>query len=254
MNLVFASGFLFPERILYLDYFRGLPAHFPEALFPEVPVDAHIRDRAPVLARKIKERFPAGDIHVVAHSMGGLDTRFLLCNNLEGLAGRIKSLSTVSTPHRGSPVADLLLGLLPGIDSAPVRALLNRFRSVQAGALDDLTTRSSVKFNQENPDLPGVRYYAYFGFGNTSLVLRPTHAFIESRGTTAGEKTNDGVVSLSSAKWPADLAEEPWKADHLAQVGHNLDTFDLFSAFDHIAAFDRVVARAANAQSSAALH
>jgi triacylglycerol lipase len=244
VNLVFASGFLFPQTILHLDYFRGLPARYPEALFPGVPVDGHIRERAPVLAQKISERFPIGDIHVIAHSMGGLDTRYLLCNNLQGLASRIVSLSTVSTPHRGSPVADLLLGLLPGIDAAPVRAVLNSFRSVRAGALDDLTTTFAVRFNNDNPNLPNVRYYSYFGFGNTSLVLKPTTAFIRSRGNTDEERTNDGVVSLASAKWPVDLVEPPWTADHLAQVGHNLDTLDLLSPFDHKAAFDRIIHRA----------
>src|SRR5215467_12843810 len=108
MNLVFASGFLFPQRITrHKDYFRGLPARYPDALFAEVPVDARVRERAPILAEKIAARFPTGDIHIIAHSMGGLDSRFILSNNLNALASRIKSLSTLSTPHRGSPVADL---------------------------------------------------------------------------------------------------------------------------------------------------
>lgn len=251
MNLVFASGFLIPQTILHVNYFRSLPARYPEALFPEVPVDGHVRDRAPLLAQRIKERFPNGDIHVIAHSMGGLDTRFLLCNNLEGLAVRIKSLSTVSTPHRGSPVADLLLGLLPAIDASPVRAVLNSFRSVRAGALDDLTTAFAVQFNQQNPNLPNVRYYSYFGTGHISLALKPTHAFIASRGTTAEEKSNDGIVSLASAKWPVDLVEPPWSADHLAQVGHNLDTLDLISSFDHQAAFARIIHRVSSVGASA---
>ena len=149
MNLVFASGFFEPQKLVRIDYFRDLPKVYPDALFPEVPVDAHISERAPRLAQQILERFPKGDIHVIAHSMGGLDTRYLLAKKLLGLDQRIKSLSTISTPHRGSPVADLLLGLIPGIDSAPFQKFLNHFPAVGSGALDDLSTKAAVTFNQE---------------------------------------------------------------------------------------------------------
>jgi len=244
MNLVFASGFLAPQRILAVDYFRDLPAQYPDALFPNVPVDGRICDRAPELARQIQARFPTGEIHIIAHSMGGLDSRFLLTKNLHGLADRIVSLSTISTPHRGSPVADAVLGLLPGIDAEPVRMLLDRFASLGSGALDDLTTRAAVKFNQENPDLPHVRYLSYFGSGHISLALRPTSDLMRSCGATQEQKINDGVVSLHSARWPADLVEPAWPADHLAQIGHDLDCLDLVSSFDHKKAFARVAERA----------
>ena len=49
--------------------------------------------------------------------MAGLDSRFLLSKNLFGLAnpGRVASLSMISTPHWGSPVADLLVGPAPSV-------------------------------------------------------------------------------------------------------------------------------------------
>jgi triacylglycerol lipase len=244
MNLVFASGFLQPQKVLGIDYFRGLPAEYPDALFPKVAVNGRVRDRAPVLAQQIRDRFPEGDIHIIAHSMGGLDSRFLLSNNLLGLAQRIKSLSTVSTPHRGSPVADLILGLIPGIDGGPAKRVLDHFASVRSGAFEDLSTKAAPAFNSENADVAGVRYLSYFGTGHISLALRSTFEFIHSQGTTPEEKLNDGVVSMASAKWPTDLIEQPWPADHLAQIGHNLDTADLISFFDHRAAFRRIVNRA----------
>jgi triacylglycerol lipase len=251
MHLVFASGFLGPQRIAWIDYFRDLPAQYPDALFADVPVNGRISDRAPMLARQIQQRFPTGEIHIIAHSMGGLDSRFLLTNNLLGLTDRIVSLSTVSTPHRGSPVADAVQGLLPGIDVVPVRKLLNSFQSIGSGALGDLTTAAALRFNEENPDLPHVRYRSYFGGSPISLALRPTFELIRSSGTTEDEKTNDGVVSLHSARWPMDLVEPAWLADHLAQIGHNLDALDLLGTFDHKKAFARVVERATNSAASA---
>ena len=120
MNLVFASGFLAPQQLHGINYFRGLQSHIAQAgrhtaIFPEVPPAGTSETRAPILARAIQQAFPNGPIHIIAHSMGGLDSRTLIARNLNGLAdpGRIASLTTVSTPHRGSPVADLLAGPRP---------------------------------------------------------------------------------------------------------------------------------------------
>src|SRR5262245_2215715 len=119
VNLVFASGFLFPQRILRQDYFRGVRAAFPGACFPRVPVTGAIDVRAHALAAAIGAfRFPDPDapIHIIAHSMGGLDARYALNRNLAGLAARVASLSTIGTPHGGSPIADLIVGPMPGGD------------------------------------------------------------------------------------------------------------------------------------------
>jgi len=53
MNLVFASGFLAPQRLGAIDYFRGFPTLYPEA------VDGRIRNRAALLASQIQQRFPS---------------------------------------------------------------------------------------------------------------------------------------------------------------------------------------------------
>jgi triacylglycerol lipase len=91
MNLVFASGFFVPQAVLGKDYFRDLPPRYPDALFGKVSVLGSIADRAGEFAAAIAAKFPSGDIHIIAHSMGGLDSRFLLAN-LNNLASRVASL------------------------------------------------------------------------------------------------------------------------------------------------------------------
>src|SRR5690348_17253469 len=116
MNLVFASGFLIPQQFLGIHYFRGLDTHLAgKPLFHVVPPVGTSEDRARILGDAINERFPSGPVHIIAHSMGGLDSRTLIARNYHGLSqpGRIASLTTLSTPHRGSPVADLLAGPKP---------------------------------------------------------------------------------------------------------------------------------------------
>ena len=48
-----------------------------------------------------------GKVNVIAHSKGGLDVRFLI-ENL-GAGDKIASLTTLCTPHRGSPIASAIL-------------------------------------------------------------------------------------------------------------------------------------------------
>src|SRR5262249_31487316 len=121
MNLVFASGFLVPQHILGVaDYFNGLAKYIKDggkhtAIFPDVSPVGTCEMRARQLAPQIRAAFPNGEIHIIAHSMGGLDCRVLIAQNLEGLStpGRIKSLTTIATPHRGSLIPDLLAGPRP---------------------------------------------------------------------------------------------------------------------------------------------
>ena len=120
MNLVFASGFLVPQYLLGIEYFRGLQAHVAEGgctrlYFPRCRRPGPARIGHGCWADAILQAYPDGAVHIIAHSMGGLDSRTLIARNLHGLSdpGRIASLTTVSTPHRGSPVADLLAGPRP---------------------------------------------------------------------------------------------------------------------------------------------
>ncbi|MBZ5557124.1 MAG: hypothetical protein LAO77_07590 [Acidobacteriia bacterium] len=250
MNLVFASGVLVPNHLAGLEYFRGAAAAFPGAIFPVVPPTETIANRAAVLAEKIDKAFPAGDIHVIAHSMGGLDTRCLLSSDLRGLrsSGRIKSLSTISTPHRGSPIADLLVSKDPG--GHAVRAFAYQMLThaldelkIRLEALGELTTGSAVKFNATHPDAPGVKYFSYAGVGVESLVLKPAVDYIEFVAPTAADRPNDGVVSVTSATWGRFMGPT-WAADHFSELGYQLNTPPFHSRFDHLAGLRAMVANA----------
>ncbi len=251
MNLVFASGFLVPQHLLGINYFRGLEAHLNgshETLFPVVPPFGSSEERARVLADAIQQRYPQGVVHIIAHSMGGLDGRNLIDRNLHGLSdpGRIASLTTLSTPHRGSPVADLLLGPRP---DGPRRIAFDEISQVldllgvPARALENLTTKGALSVPDVAQTHPHIRYRSYFGAGRpgfppTSFILAPTHHFISS---VTGQP-NDGLVALDSARY-GEFQQPFWEADHADMIGHNLDTDDLFGfRFNHLAAIDAIIA------------
>jgi len=248
MNLVFASGFFVPQRFLQQDYFRDLRTAFPGALFPIVPPDGTVQVRATALAHQINESFPNGPIHIVAHSMGGLDSRFVLSNNVLGLAteGRVVSLSTVSTPHRGSGVADLLVGPEPGVFDIrlAIYSTLKRIAEqlgFASGALGNLTTGFAAKFGC--PNVPHIRYFSYAASGSESLVLALSHQYLQHIGKTPDEQANDGIVTVESAAL-TPLAEPVLSTDHFGEVGYNFNLPPFHSSFDHIGLYRRIVARA----------
>jgi triacylglycerol lipase len=251
LNLVFASGFLFPQRLFRHDYFRGVRAAFPGSCFPRVPLTGSIDIRARVLAAEITRfrfRDPDGPIHIVGHSMGGLDARYLLDRDLSGLTGRIASLSTIGTPHWGSPIADFIVG--PEPDRRMVRRrLYNGLRramsvlGLRSGAMDNLTTGYAQRFNEQHPGTGGVPCYCYAGTGADVYLLRMMSGYIREVGRTPEQRSNDGLVSVASASWKP-LAEPPWPTDHLGEVGHSLVPPRFVSSFPHLEALGRVIRRA----------
>jgi triacylglycerol lipase len=252
MNLVFASGFLVPQRFLGINYFRGLKKHLDEqgvhqSIFPLVSSTATSQVRAQQLADAIQKDYPTGPVHIIAHSMGGLDSRNLIAANINGLSdpGRIASLTTLSTPHRGSPVADLLAGPAPNdfrrVAYDAITHLLSAF-GVPTGALANLTTAAASAVPDVTQTHPHIRYRSYFASGRpggrkTCFALLPTHHYI-------GEVTNqdnDGVVALESAKY-GDFQQSFWQCDHVDMLGYNLDVVHLGGFdFDHFAAIDQVI-------------
>src|SRR5205823_12773216 len=92
---------------------------------------------------------------LIGHSLGGLDARYMISKL--GMAERVKALLTVCTPHRGSPYADWsILHLGKRLGGLRLMNLLG----LDVQAISDLTTERCRQFNEEVPDVPGVRYFS----------------------------------------------------------------------------------------------
>src|SRR5262249_21527275 len=93
---------------LVADYWPGIPALYRSAanrvLTVRLSPTAAVATRAGQLRAAIRAAFPGEAVHLIAHSMGGLDSRYMISRL--GMADRVLSLTTIGTPHRGSPFAD----------------------------------------------------------------------------------------------------------------------------------------------------
>jgi triacylglycerol lipase len=216
------------------DYFRGIARHLDglgcHAHAVRLPASASVPDRARELVAAI-DALPHERIDLIAHSLGGLDARYALTHL--GLARRVRSLVTVGTPHRGTPLADLALDGPLGMARRIVAAL-----GVPLEALEWLGTEALAAFNAQVVDVPGVRYACVVGGMHRDdsvipLALVPAHAYLRR---VAGP--NDGLVPVASQYWGETLAEI--EADHFAQIGWRVT---VRTSFDAAALYAFVVAR-----------
>ena len=150
----------------------------------------------------------AAKVNLVAHSQGGLDSRYMISNL--GMSSKVATLTTIDTPHRGSAVADVLLGL-----DADVGGWITQFTDViynfmfggknnaAATALDLSRPYMKNVFNPNTPDKSGVLYQSWAGKINYPCVLNDKLIFVPTGALLVLYEggDNDGMVSVASAKW-----------------------------------------------------
>ena len=113
----------------------------------------------------VVQRFGVDSVHVVAHSKGGLDMRAWLGTFGNANPFRVLSLTTLSTPHNGSALADAAEAVRATGLGVPGVSLVNlSFISFGAG-IPNLTTSFTAGFN---PPLPtGADYRTLAGDTDT---------------------------------------------------------------------------------------
>lgn len=225
------------------DYFRGIARHLEtlgcHAHAVRLPPAASVPERARELVAAI-DALPHPRIDLIAHSLGGLDARYALSHL--GLARRVRSLVTVGTPHRGTPLADL--ALRGPLDWA--RRIIGAL-GMPMEALEWLGTGALATFNAQVVDVPDVRYACVVGGMHREdsvvpLALVAAHAYLRR---VAGP--NDGLVPIASQYWGETLAEI--EADHFAQIGWRVD---VRTTFDAAGLYAFVIARLGDARAAPA--
>jgi hypothetical protein len=118
---------------------------------------ATLQTRLPAIAAS----FGVNSIHVIAHSKGGLDMRSWMGTFGTSNGFRVLSLTTLSTPHAGSPLADASLAVNAtgiGVPGLPLASL--SFLGLGGPAMSNLTTSFTAGFN---PPLPAGADYRSVG-------------------------------------------------------------------------------------------
>lgn len=191
-----------PKHLLPgIRYWRGireaLTARGIAVFTTSVPASASIEQRAARLAEDIAKKAGRRSVNIIAHSMGGLDSRHMI-SCLRPTDFKVLSLTTIATPHRGSAFADHVFEF---IGESRLPRIYKALESLQmeSGAFGQMTRRyMEEEFNPKTPDLDEVRYFSYGASAEPSLwsVFRRSHQIIDRE-----EGANDGLVSVGSSKW-----------------------------------------------------
>jgi triacylglycerol lipase len=203
-----------------LHYFRNirtfLESHGFDVHHTNVDWAGSLVKRAADLKRQTEQILQATGavkVHIIGHSMGGLDARRMLWDNRsENFHHKVASVTTIGTPHHGSSFADFLS-----------KGLREDAEAIGLGfdGVIDLRTNAMAAFNAEVSDWErqsGVRFRAYAGKQRLIHVFTPlklSWLIIQDR-----EGDNDGFVSVASARWSDEYFVPPvLDADHLNEIG-----------------------------------
>lgn len=240
-----ALGFNFGLANDGLHYFKGIARHLRNHGFDvyqsSVSFAAGVEHRAADLKREIETalglRPGQTKVHVIAHSMGGLDARHAIVNH--GMADVIVSLTTIGTPHLGTSFADW------SFENQGDKILEAARNIVDLGGFADLTTDACNAFNeaaQASEAANDVVYQTYSSAEDKAKIFLPLQPAWEIIQATEGD--NDGLVPRTSQQWQSELTDGdgirkrvrqhvfPVSADHLNEIGwwdlQQLEMSDLF--------------------------
>ena len=239
-----------------------------------IPPNARITKIAKILYYEIKLLFDKDEnkdkkFHIIAKSMGGIVTRAMLHNDdlmrtePHHISDRVLSVTTISSPHHGSKVADMLMGengddnkCLDSLGSL-ILSSIDKRHDENKGLIEsreDLRTSKMDEFNKEHPfDDSKIPFFS-FGYkiecddilckiGKRLLPFYPVNALSEcyhnqivEHGKNSSEKTNDGFVSEASAKWGIYLGT--FEGEHFAETS-NLPLYKYRSIWKDV--FERVI-------------
>ncbi len=187
-------------------------------------------------------------VNIIGHSQGGLDAR-VVANLRPDL---VASVVTVSTPHGGSRIADVVLDLVA--DPKALDAISDLLVLIGAPLYDEIGNETNVvlplklfsaegiaEFNKAHPDEPGVFYASVAGrtdlhFGGTACSTPVKLPFVQDwqgkvdtvdpllsvfeiilDGGIGDPYPNDGLVRVADSKRGEFWGCVP--ADHLDEVG-----------------------------------
>lgn len=142
-------------------------------------------------------------VNIIAHSKGGLEARYLASHM--GYAGKVASITTLSTPHHGSVTVDKLLRYLRPVIWLGCKVTDLWFKICGDKKPDTykavccFKTKKALEFNTAMPDSSDIYYQSY------AFVMKHFHSdifmFFSNLVVKLFEGQNDGFLTPDSVKW-----------------------------------------------------
>ncbi|AFM02887.1 PGAP1-like protein [Bernardetia litoralis DSM 6794] len=142
----------------------------------------------------ITNHFSVNKVVVVAHSKGGLDTDAALVHY--GATSKVERAITLSSPHHGTPLADLAQSGWVSWLSGVFGQVNDATNSLQTGYASYFRSQTASHSNYSNANFRTVGAWGYGG------ILWTPGIYLSWNGGSSWSGGNDGVVTYKSSKRP----------------------------------------------------
>ena len=249
--IVLAHGLFGFNSIGPVEYFYGIPSALrsggAQVYVTTVSAANSTEVRGEQLLSQVRQIIAAtgkGKVNLIGHSHGGPTSRYVASVRPDLVA----SVSSVAGVNKGSKVADIALGLIPGISSTLANAVAAMIDFLSGGsglpqnggaALASLSTAGTAAFNARHPaGLPGtacgegayvvngVHYFSWSGGKTWTNAFDPADPFLLATGLAFGEK-NDGLVASCKSHLGRTIRDD-YGMNHLDEVNQMVGIVNLF--------------------------
>ena len=173
---------------------------------------------------QVLESTGAKKVNVIAHSKGGLDTKYML-KNLD-MADKVASFTTLCTPHRGSVIATHIWNLPLWLKRFLAFFINGFYKLAGDKSPDSLKVCEQLKSNEESEDSVDFTANVYcqsystkIGKGSDCILMAvPMVIYHKTDGAE-----NDGMVSVESAKF------EHYRGECLDEAVSHTQIVDFFA-------------------------
>jgi triacylglycerol lipase len=210
--VILVHGIGYRDKLPFKTYWGKIPKYLEKngAIVYVANIDAFgtIESNAVLLKKIILEIIELENcekVNIIAHSKGGLDSRYMI-SKLD-MSQKTASLTTISTPHRGSVWADLAIGTANNYNLLGFAEKCSYLWSYILGdtnpdpldAYYELTTTEMAKLNFVINDIDSVYYQCY----GSCIRDEYPRIFLKLKNKLISENDgeNDGVVPASSFRW-----------------------------------------------------
>jgi triacylglycerol lipase len=170
----------------------------------------------------VRTKYNVTKVNIIGHSKGGIDTRYMFQLYPETRSW-VASLTTVSSPMRGSYLADLILGVIPSWAQKYVTNMINVIGLIIQGdqnpnslaAANQLKRASMANFNSSvnsydsmSSGVSGIYTQSYTARIKGIVLDVALQATGAAMAIGSNESPNDGAVWVESAKYAQYKGEQ----------------------------------------------
>ncbi len=249
--IVLVHGLFGFDKIGPVEYFYGIPSALrsggAQVYTTAVSAANSTEVRGEQLLVQVKQIVAAtgkGKVNLIGHSHGGPTSRYVASVRPDLVA----SVSSVAGVNKGSKVADIALGLVPGVTSTLANAVASFISFMSGGsglpqngraALASLSTAGTAAFNARHPAgvpttacgegaavVNGVHYFSWSGGKTWTNALDLADPIFLLTGVAFGEK-NDGLVASCKSHLGRTIRDD-YGMNHLDEVNQLIGIVNLF--------------------------